>query len=53
LNAVIDGPTVGHLLDTLPGHDGEILRDLLAFEARGLLTFEEPWRPVGETHHGD
>ncbi len=47
LGVLADGPSVGHLLDTLPGTDGEILRDLLAFHDRGLVVFEEPRTPVG------
>ena len=46
LGVLTDGPTVGHLLDSLPGTDGEILRDLLAFRDRGLVAFEEPRTPV-------
>jgi DegV family protein with EDD domain len=46
LAILTDGPTVGHLLDSLPGTDGEILRDLLAFSDRGLVAFEEPRTPV-------
>ncbi|MEA2695318.1 MAG: fatty acid kinase fatty acid binding subunit [Acidobacteriota bacterium] len=46
LGALADDPTVGHLLDVLPGTDGEILRDLLAFRERGLVVCEEPRLPV-------
>jgi hypothetical protein len=46
LGALADDPTVGHLLDTLPGTDGEVLRDLLAFRERGLVVFEEPRLPA-------
>jgi DegV family protein with EDD domain len=46
LGVLTDGPTVGHLLDSLPATDGEILRDLLAFSDRGLVAFEEPRMPV-------
>jgi DegV family protein with EDD domain len=46
LGALADGPTIGCLLDTLPGTDGEILRDLLAFRDRGLVVFEASQGPV-------
>ncbi|HZF10611.1 MAG TPA: DegV family protein [Thermoanaerobaculia bacterium] len=46
LAVLTDGPTVGEVLDTLAGTDGEVLRDLLAFRDRGLVTFEEPRLPV-------
>jgi fatty acid kinase fatty acid binding subunit len=46
LGALVDGATVGQLLDTLPETDGEILRGLLSFHARGLVLFEELRMPV-------